>query len=135
MSATLCRARAFLRTVTDMTDTALTVQQTARPHGFPTPGHFAFVESAPPVPGPGSALVENLYWSVDPYHREMMDGDFELNAPLEGRTLGRVVESRDPALPEGEIVFHRQGWRTHTVVTPDEARRAPASTAYPSPRT
>ncbi|MFE0137549.1 NADP-dependent oxidoreductase [Streptomyces sp. NPDC059037] len=114
-----------------MTDTALTVQQTARPHGFPTPGHFAFVESAPPVPGPGTALVENLYWSVDPYHREMMDGDFALNAPLEGRTLGRVVESRDPALPEGEIVFHRQGWRTHTVVTPDEARRVPRFDGVP----
>lgn len=131
MSATLCPARSFLRTVTDMTDTALTVQQTARPHGFPTPGHFAFVESAPPVPGPGTALVENLYWSVDPYHREMMDGDFALNAPLEGRTLGRVVESRDPALPEGEIVFHRQGWRTHTVVTPDEARRVPRFDGVP----
>ncbi|CAM5697511.1 hypothetical protein SGLAM104S_05086 [Streptomyces glaucescens] len=33
--------------------------------------------------------MENLYWSVHPYHREMMDGDFELNAPLEGRTLGK----------------------------------------------
>ncbi|MFH8488833.1 NADP-dependent oxidoreductase [Streptomyces longisporoflavus] len=105
-----------------MTETALTVHQTARPHGFPTPDHFAFVESPLPEPAPGTALVENLYWSVDPYHREMMDGDFALNAPLEGRTLGRVIASRDPALREGEIVFHRQGWRTHTVVTPDEAR-------------
>ncbi|MGW7070287.1 zinc-binding dehydrogenase [Streptomyces sp. NPDC054855] len=108
-----------------MTETALTVHQTARPHGLPTRDHFAFVESAPPRPTPGTALVENLYWSVDPYHREMMDGDFALHAPLEGRTLGRVVESRDPALREGEIVFHRQGWRTHTVVTPDEARAVP----------
>ncbi|WP_190085061.1 NADP-dependent oxidoreductase [Streptomyces longisporoflavus] len=105
-----------------MTETALTVHQTARPHGFPTPDHFAFVESPLPEPAPGTALVENLYWSVDPYHREMMDGDFALNAPLEGRTLGRVIASRDPALREGEIVFHRQGWRTHAVVTPDEAR-------------
>ena len=48
----------------------------------------------------------------------MMDGDFELDSPLEGRTLGRVIDSRDPALPEGEIVLHRHGWRTHSVVTP-----------------
>ncbi|MGW7080573.1 NADP-dependent oxidoreductase [Streptomyces sp. NPDC054866] len=114
-----------------MTETALTVHQTARPHGFPTPDHFASVESALPEPAPGTALVENLYWSVDPYHREMMDGDFALNAPLEGRTLGRVTESRDPALREGDIVFHRQGWRTHAVVTPDEARAVPRFDGVP----
>ncbi|MCT2588762.1 NADP-dependent oxidoreductase [Streptomyces sp. N2-109] len=114
-----------------MTETALTVHQTARPHGFPTPDDFAFVESAMPEPGPGTALVENLYWSVDPYHREMMDGDFALNTPLEGRTIGRVVDSRDPALREGEIVFHRQGWRTHAVVTPEEARAVPRFEGVP----
>ncbi|MFE6164086.1 NADP-dependent oxidoreductase [Streptomyces sp. NPDC056486] len=108
-----------------MTETALTVHQTARPHGFPTPADFAFIESPLPEPTPGTALVENLYWSVDPYHREMMDGDFALNAPLEGRALGRVVESRDPALREGEMVLHWQGWRTHSVVTPAEVRAVP----------
>ncbi|MFF2367878.1 NADP-dependent oxidoreductase [Streptomyces sp. NPDC058122] len=111
-----------------MTETALTVHQTARPYGFPTSEHFAFVESALPEPTVGSALVENLYWSVDPYHREMMDdvpGGFALDAPLEGRTLGRVVASRTPRLNEGEIVFHRKGWRTHATVTPEEIRRLP----------
>ncbi|MFD9323626.1 NADP-dependent oxidoreductase [Streptomyces sp. NPDC060053] len=115
-----------------MTSTALTVQQTARPTGFPTPGHFRFAESPVPEPAPGTALVENLYWSVDPYHREMMDGDFELNAPLEGRSLGRIIATRDPAaLPEGEIVFHRQGWRTHAVVRPEEVRRLPRHEGVP----
>lgn len=131
MSATLCSGSAFLRTVPSMTDTAITVHQTARPKGFPTPDDFAFVESGLPTPAPGTALVENLYWSVDPYHREMMDGDFELNAPLEGRALGRIVASRDPGLPEGEIVFHRQGWRTHAVVTPQEVRRLPRYEGVP----
>ncbi|MFE9674640.1 NADP-dependent oxidoreductase [Streptomyces sp. NPDC006259] len=114
-----------------MTETAFFVHQTARPHGFPTPGHFTFVESPIPEPGPGTALVENLFWSVDPYHREMMDADFSLNAPLEGRTIGRVVDSRHPALREGEIVFHRQGWRTHSVITSDEARTVPRFDGVP----
>ncbi|MFC8914833.1 zinc-binding dehydrogenase [Streptomyces sp. NPDC057116] len=117
-----------------MNDTALTVHQIARPHGFPTAGHFAFVESAVPEPPAGGALVENLYWSVDPYHREMMDdvpGGFALDAPLEGRTLGRVVASRTPLLAEGEIVFHREGWRTHAVVTPEEIRRVPRFDGVP----
>jgi NADPH-dependent curcumin reductase CurA len=114
-----------------MNDIALTVQQTARPAGYPTPDHFRFAESPVPEPAPGTALVENLYWSVDPYHREMMDGDFALNAPLEGRTLGRVIASRAPALTEGEIVFHRQGWRTHSVVRPEETRRLPHHDGVP----
>ncbi|WP_461006711.1 NADP-dependent oxidoreductase [Streptomyces capparidis] len=117
-----------------MAETALTVHQTARPHGFPTAEHFAFVESPLPVPAAGGALVENLYWSVDPYHREMMDdvpGGFALGAPLEGRTIGRVVASRTPELAEGEIVFHRQGWRTHAVVAPDEVRRLPRFDGVP----
>ncbi|GAA3896980.1 NADP-dependent oxidoreductase [Streptomyces gulbargensis] len=111
-----------------MNETVLTVHQTSRPDGFPTAEQFTFVESALPTPAAGSALVENLYWSVDPYHREMMDdvpGGFALHTPLEGRTLGRVIASRTPRLTEGEIVFHRQGWRTHAVVTPEETRRLP----------
>lgn len=134
MSPTLCPGGAFPPYGPGMNETALTVHQTARPHGFPTPGHFAFVESALPAPAAGTALVENLYWSVDPYHREMMDGllgGFALDAPLEGRTIGRVIASRTPGLGEGEIVFHRQGWRTHAVVTPEETRRLPRFDGVP----
>ncbi len=134
MNPTGCRGAAFPAYGPGMNDIALTVQQTARPHGFPTTGDFAFVESPLPEPAPGSALVENLYWSVDPYHREMMDdvpGGFTLGAPLEGRTLGRVVASRTSRLREGEIVFHRRGWRTHSVVTPEESRPLPRFDGVP----
>ncbi|MGX1541315.1 NADP-dependent oxidoreductase [Streptomyces adustus] len=117
-----------------MNEIALTVHQTARSHGFPTADHFAFVESTPPAPAPGSALVKNLYWSVDPYHREMMDdvpGGFALHAPLEGRAVGQVVASRTPRLAEGAIVLHRHGWRTHAVVTPEETRHLPRFDGVP----
>jgi NADPH-dependent curcumin reductase CurA len=117
-----------------MNETTLTVHQTARPHGFPTAEHFAFVESAHPELPVGSALVENLYWSVDPYHREMMDDvpdGFAPGAPMEGRTIGRIIASRTPRLAEGEIVFHRRGWRTHAVVTPEEIRHLPRFDGVP----
>ncbi|MFH9088212.1 zinc-binding dehydrogenase [Streptomyces sp. NPDC017673] len=45
--------------------------------------------------------------------------------------LGRVVASRTPALAEGEVVFHRQGWRTHAVVRPEEIRRIPHHPGVP----
>ncbi|WP_371588497.1 NADP-dependent oxidoreductase [Streptomyces virginiae] len=102
------------------TNTAHAVHQIARPTGFPTAADFTYVSSPVPRPGPGTALVENLLLSVDPYHRGMMDGGeggFELNTPLEGRSVGRVLASRDPGLREGDLVFHRAGWRTHALVT------------------
>ncbi|MFE9635449.1 NADP-dependent oxidoreductase [Streptomyces sp. NPDC006463] len=102
------------------TNTARAVHQIARPAGFPAATDFAYTESPVPEPGPGTALVENLLLSVDPYHRGLMDGGeggFELGTPLEGRSVGRVVASRDPGLAEGDLVFHREGWRTHSLVT------------------
>lgn len=105
-----------------MTSTVRAVHQIRRPNGWPVAGDLAFVEEKMPEPGAGEALVENVYLSVDPYHRECMDGDWELNAPLEGRSIGRVVRSEDPRLAEGDLVFHREGWRTHAVVAADAVR-------------
>ncbi|MFF4368900.1 NADP-dependent oxidoreductase [Streptomyces sp. NPDC001594] len=102
------------------TNTAYAVHQIARPTGFPVASDFTYVSTPVPEPAPGTALVENLLLSVDPYHRGLMDGGeggFELNAPLEGRSVGRVLASRDPGLAEGDLVFHRSGWRTHALVT------------------
>ncbi|MCB5166655.1 NADP-dependent oxidoreductase [Streptomyces bambusae] len=118
------------------TQTGYAVHQTARPTGFPTEDLFRCVEVPVPAPAPGTALVENLYLSVDPYHRQLMDGGpdgFALHAPLEGRALGRVVRSADPGLAEGDLVFHRQGWRTHALVTAgtDGARRVRAYDGVP----
>ncbi|MFF9977026.1 NADP-dependent oxidoreductase [Streptomyces erythrochromogenes] len=121
MSPTPCPAPGFLPSVRAMTtNTARAVHQIARPDGFPAASDFAYVASPVPEPRPGTALVENLLLSVDPYHRGLMDGGeggFELSTPLEGRSVGRVIASRDPGLREGDLVFHREGWRTHALVT------------------
>ncbi|WP_329198571.1 MULTISPECIES: NADP-dependent oxidoreductase [unclassified Streptomyces] len=101
------------------TQTGYAVHQITRPRGFPLATDFAYVRTPVPSPAPGTAVVHNLLLSVDPYHRGLMDGGeggFELDAPLEGRAVGRVIASRDPGLAEGDLVFHRQGWRTHALV-------------------
>jgi NADPH-dependent curcumin reductase CurA len=121
MSPTPCPARGFPPSVGAMTTkTGLAVHLTARPTGFPTADAFRTVEVPVPDPAPGTALVENLYLSVDPYHRQMMDGGdggFALDSPLEGRALGRVLHSADPGLRTGDLVLHRRGWRSHALVT------------------
>ncbi|NEB54354.1 NADP-dependent oxidoreductase [Streptomyces griseus] len=115
-----------------MPQTARSVQQVSRPSGRPTGAEFRFVDGPVPAPGPGTALVENVLLSVDPYMRENMDGDWELSAPLEGRSIGRVTASRTHGLTEGDLVFHRQGWRTHAVVRPEEVRVLPQAPGVPA---
>ena len=92
------------------------VHQVERPHGEPRREHFRFVRQPLAPLAPGEALVRNMHFSVDPYMRECMDGDWALHAPLEGRTIGRVLRSTDTALRPGDWVFHRQGWRTYAQV-------------------
>ena len=98
------------------------VHQVERPCGDPRHEHFSFVQQPLPGLSPGETLVENVHFSVDPYMRECMDGDWELNAPLEGRTIGRVIRTRCDGLRLGDWVFHRKGWRTYAHVRPEEAR-------------
>ncbi|MEU4178507.1 NADP-dependent oxidoreductase [Streptomyces sp. NPDC026589] len=107
------------------------VQQVGRPCGRPTGAEFLFTEEPVPVPEPGTALVENVLLSVDPYMRENMDGDWDLSTPLEGRSIGRVIDSRTDALAEGDLVFHRQGWRTHAVLGPEDVRVLPRTPGVP----
>ncbi|MEV5242176.1 NADP-dependent oxidoreductase [Streptomyces cinnamoneus] len=114
-----------------MTAEFIAVHQIAEPQGAPSATDFAFVPGEMPVPGPGTALVENVYLSVDPYMRECMNGVWGLHRPLEGRSIGRVLVSEDPRLAVGDLVFHRQGWRTHAVVTGDEARVLPRADGVP----
>ncbi|RKE22223.1 NADP-dependent oxidoreductase [Streptomyces sp. TLI_171] len=116
------------------TRTARAVHQVARPDGLPTADLFAFVDEELPALGDGAALVENAFLSVDPYMLGSMaggEGGYQLNAPLEGRAVGRVVASRSAALPVGTAVIHRQGWRTHAVVTADQARVLPELPGVP----
>src|SRR5258708_39113521 len=108
-----------------MTRRSMTVHQVSRPHGQPTTENFAFVEDALPKPTPGTALVENIYLSVDPYMRECMDALWDLHAPLEGRSIDRVVNSQDSRLAVGDLVFHRNRWRTHALVPPPAVRFLP----------
>ncbi|WP_405004984.1 NADP-dependent oxidoreductase [Kitasatospora purpeofusca] len=113
--------------------TARVVHLVSRPTGEPTADNFAFLDETVPPLATGEALVENIHQSVDPYMREEMDeaGGWRLHAPLEGRALGRVVESRTPALPVGTLVHHRRAWRTLSVVTPDEATVLPDFAGVP----
>ena len=92
-----------------------------RPAGLPGESDFELVEVTLPPVGDRQVLIQNIYMSVDPYMRgRMVDRKsyvppFQLNRPLEGGCVGRVVESNNEQFQVGEFVLGRLGWREHFI--------------------
>ena len=86
-----------------------------RPKGLPVLEDFAVVETAVPDAGEGEVQVEALIMSVDPYMRPRLDADQALDTPLLGGGIGRVAQSKHPALKEGDLVRHGMGFRERFV--------------------
>jgi NADPH-dependent curcumin reductase CurA len=97
----------------------------SRPTGLPTMDNFELKDAPLPALEDGWVRVENKWLSVDPYMRGRMNDvksyvpPFEVGKPLQGGAVGKVVESRSPALREGDTVFHMHGWR-ESVAGPGE---------------
>jgi NADPH-dependent curcumin reductase CurA len=112
------------------------IRLASHPSGALTADAFRTVEVDLPDPGPGEVLVANTLMSVDPYMRGRMDPGpsympaFELDRPLDGGAVGRVIASGAPGVPVGTLVTHGLGWREHSLVParhvrPIDERAAP----------
>jgi len=92
-----------------------------RPVGAAQPSDFAIVDAELPALRDGQVLVENLWMSVDPYMRRSMGAEatdlepWPLNQPLDGPSVGRVIESRNPGFAVGNIVESMSGWQQHFI--------------------
>jgi hypothetical protein len=95
------------------------VHLVARPDGLPTEQEFELVETDVPDAADGEVLVENLYMSVDPAMRPRLSVGYELNEPLAGGAVGRVVQSRSPGFDVGDLVTNRLGFREYFVSGPE----------------
>ena len=90
-----------------------------RPIGIPTENNFEFVRVSIPDPKEGEFLVRNLWMSVDPYMRGRMRetksyiSSFQLNKPLEGGSVGQVIESKNNKFKVGDYVLSNFGWREY----------------------
>ncbi|MDX2234797.1 MAG: NADP-dependent oxidoreductase [Hyphomonadaceae bacterium] len=100
-----------------MATTSREIRLKSRPVGAPALGDFELASQTLADPGPGEALVRNLWMSVDPYMRgRMYDREsyvppFQIGQPLQGGAVGEVVHSNDPALKPGDLVESMFGWR------------------------
>ena len=92
-----------------------------RPEGLPTENDFELARVAIPETGEGQVLVQNIYMSVDPYMRGRMYDrksyvpPFQIDKPLEGGCVGRVIESKSGAFKVGDYVLSMLGWREYFV--------------------
>ena len=102
-----------------------------RPKGLPVPGDFALKDQELPQLGEGMVRVANRWLSVDPYMRGRMNDvksyvpPFALDAPMEGGSVGEVIESRDPGFQPGDMVLHMGGWRDEAVVPAQSLNKLP----------
>src|SRR5712671_1729563 len=94
-----------------------------RPNGMPVPEDFAIAEGPLPEPGEGEVVLRGIYLSLDPYMRGRISGvrsyakPVEIGAVMEGRVVGEVARSRDPAFREGDYALGGYGWQLYSAVS------------------
>ena len=93
------------------------------PSGDPKLSHFEIREEKINIDDKKNVLVKNEWISVDPYMRARMTErknykpPFELNKPMEGAAIGKVIESNASTLSPGDIVKSDYGWRDQFVTS------------------
>lgn len=90
-----------------------------RPQGTPRPADFALREAPIAAPQDGSFLVRNLYLSADPVQRGWAANPAltPIDAPMRSLAIGVVIDSRDPGIRTGDIVYGFFGWQDYATAS------------------
>lgn len=108
---------------------ARTVQLVSRPVGMPTTSNFQISEVELDGPEQGEVLLRTLWLSLDPYMRGMMSEkstslpSILLGGSMPSECLARVIDSNDPSLKPGDVVFVDDYWRDYAVRKASDCRR------------
>jgi len=99
------------------------------PAGVPQAGDFELRDLPDPAPQAGEVLVAVTHLSMDPVPRLRMQArppmgpPMRIGAPVEGRGVGRVLQSRDPAFAVGDMVLGELGWQSLAVLPAAQLQR------------
>ncbi|MGY3480346.1 NADP-dependent oxidoreductase [Staphylococcus cohnii] len=94
-----------------------------RPEGIPSDDVFRYETIEIDEPGNDEIQVEAIYISVDPYMRGRMDDSksyiqpFQLDEPLAGHIVGKVVQSNADAFEQGDYVLGMLPWQKYANVS------------------
>ena len=85
------------------------------------PEHFRLAEGQMPQPKDGEALLKTRLISLDAANRAWMQGAtyraaIEAGQVMAGGVIAEVVESKAPALKQGDLVFADAGWQEYAVL-------------------
>ncbi|WP_077328364.1 NADP-dependent oxidoreductase [Virgibacillus siamensis] len=100
-----------------------------RPSGMPAAEHFSFQDAPIANPEDGQVLIQTLYISVDPYMRGRMNDEksyvtpFKLNEPINGRIVGKVLQSESDQLQVGDNVVGMLDWKKYNVTSASNVRK------------
>lgn len=112
----------------------------SRPKGMPDTSNFRLNETTIPEPSSDEVLIKSLYLSVDPYMRGRMNDrpsyipPFQLDKPLIGGVVGKVLESKSTDFQKDDIVQGMLPWSEYSVAKSKDLHKldptlAPISTA------
>jgi NADPH-dependent curcumin reductase CurA len=92
-----------------------------KPKGKLGQEHFRLVETAPPEPRDGEALVRVRYISLDAANRAWMHGAtyraaLEDNSVMAGGAVAEVVSSKATGFATGDLVFADTGWQDYAAL-------------------
>lgn len=104
-----------------------------RPEGLPGDEVFRFEETDIKKPDSNELLIESVYISVDPYMRGRMNDTksyakpFNIDEPLNGHIVGRVVESHADGFKENDIVTGRLLWKKYNTTAAENISKVPST--------
>lgn len=93
----------------------------SRPTGTPSLQNFRTENIQLPDVRDGEVLLQGMYYSVDPYMRGRMNDaksyvpPFQLNEPMAGGVIAKVIDTKSGDLKVGDIVSGNLPWRVQTV--------------------
>lgn len=93
----------------------------SRPEGTPTRANFRLETADVPEAGNGEVLLRTVFLSLDPYMRGRMSdapsyaAPVEIDAPMCGGTVCRIMQSRHPDFAEGDWVLAYSGWQDYAL--------------------
>lgn len=110
----------------------------ARPKGLPVRDDFRMVQTQVAEIKAGEILLKGMYYSVDPYMRGRMNdaksyvAPFEIDKPLNGSVIAKVMESKSDQYKPGDVVIGHFPWQKEFIAAEKETKKIDTDLAPPS---
>ena len=107
-----------------------------RPEGIPSDDVFRYETVEIDEPSKDEIQIEAIYISVDPYMRGRMDDSksyiqpFQLDEPLAGHIVGKVIQSNADGFEQGDYVVGMLPWQNTQMYQHKALRKLPSETFH-----